>query len=344
MSTAIDFGCYEIRSAQCTDAARHLIVRRERSEYVVLPNDPIHSETVRSSGVPAAVCEDSLVVFGNRVEEVRWLSRRPSAPLFTDGQLPTKDAPARQILNILTEALLPKQSSGASRCCFLAPQGAQRQQTVDFLSRLIRMNGFEPQLCSGTEAITLACGSDSGFTGISICMGTEATEIGISRFGQELAHQTIDVGANWIDSELARQMKRHVFDEHGDCYLDLESVREWKLGANIHVPAVEDDQQRTLARLYGVVLDRIAGTVRRMIDLPVIADALPEQRFRVLCSGGPTLISGFAGALTEKFVEQETAHRISAIQVIEDPVTATLRGLLILGELDARLDVGRPAA
>ncbi|GAB5442239.1 MAG: hypothetical protein Fues2KO_25880 [Fuerstiella sp.] len=344
MTTAIDFGCYEIRSAQFANDQRQLLLRRERSEYIVLPNEPVFEETITTSRVPSAICEDTLVVFGNRVADVRWLSRRPAAPLFTDGQLPTSDAPARQILNVLTEALLPKSNTSDGRCCFLAPQSGTRKQTVEFLSRLIRMNGFEPQLCSATEAVTLACGCESGFTGISICMGTEVTEVGISRFGQELVHHTIDVGSNWIDAEFARQLKLQVWDENGDCFLDIETVRDWKVSEDVHLSRAEDDRQRTLARLYGVVLDRIAGTVRRLIDTPVVSDAIKDVRLKVLCCGGPTLISGFTAALTEKFVEQETAARISAVQVIDDPVEATLRGLLIRGELEARLNPNRSAA
>ena len=91
-----------------------------------------------------------------------------------------------------------------------------------------------------------------------------------------------------------------------------------------------------MSRLYGVVLDRVARSVRRLIDSPEVSATLKDARYTVICSGGPTLIGGFAGALTDRFVEQDSADRILAIRVIDDPGPATIRGLLILGELEAR--------
>lgn len=340
MITAIDFGCYEIRSAhRSISNAGKIVLTTERSEYTILPNEATFADAVANEKIPYAVCEDSLVAFGSRASEVRWLSRKPSAPLFTDGQVPTQDAPARQILNVLTQSLLPATNETSGVCCFTAPGGRDARSSVEFLSRLIRMYGYQPEVCSVTEAINLASGSETGFTCVTICMGTERTEISVSRYGAEIATQSVDVGSNWIDTEFARQLKMQVWDDTGESYLDLEAVREWKHDPALHLRRSIGERARTLSRLYGVVLDAVARTVRTLIDSPAVARVLKNARFTVNCSGGPTLIGGFAGALTERFVEQDTASRILAIRVVDNPEIAVVRGLLIHGELEARRSV-----
>jgi hypothetical protein len=337
MMTAIDFGCHAIRSAfRSLDNHRTITLFSERSEYVVLPDTETYRDAVTSRGIPHADCEGSIVVFGNRAEEVRWLSRQPTAPLFTDGHVPTSDAPARQILSILTGSLLPARTAAAASCCFTVPAGPGRGKTAEFLSRLIRMHGFEPMLCSATDATMLACGNDSHFTGVTICMGTETTEISICRYGIEIACDTVDTGSNWIDTELARQLKIQVWDPSGECYLDLDSVRDWKQNPRLHLRHGTSEREQTLSRLYSHSLGQIANAVRGLLDAPAVKRNLNDQRLAVICSGGPALIGGFAGALTERFVEQDTAGRILSVRVAEDASTAVVRGLLILGELEAR--------
>lgn len=339
MMTAIDFGCYAIRSAfRSPPEFRQLMLMTERSEYAVLPLRDVCREALMQRGIPHAECEDSIVVFGNRAEQVRWLSRKPSAPLFTDGHIPTNDAPARQILSILTQAMLPDVSEGSGLCCFTTPGGPEQSGNRDFLSHILRMQGLEPIPCSSTEAANLACGSDSCFTNIIVCMGTEVSRVSVCRYGAEVCAETIDVGSNWIDAELARQHRMQTWDDTGECYLDLNAVRDWKHDPQLHLLESPGERERTLSRLYRVVLDRIAQAVRRLINSAKVTAAVKEQRLAVLCAGGPTQILGFAEALTERFVEQETASRLLSVRVVDDPCTAVVRGLLIYGELERQQD------
>ncbi|MDG2129068.1 MAG: hypothetical protein P8K08_13800 [Fuerstiella sp.] len=337
MITAIDFGCYAIRSAYRTPADQTRITMiTERSEYAVLSNQSSCRETVIDRNIPCAECNDSTIVFGHHTEQIRWLSRKPCAPLFADAASPTDDAPARQILSILTEAMLPRNVSKPTDCFFTVPRGRLNPENVKFLSHLTRMHGFEPRYFSAAPAVLLSSGSDSRYTGVAIVIGAESSEISVSRYGIELAAETIPVGANWIDTELARQYEIRTWDETGECYLDLETVRQWKHDPGIHLRNSVGERERTLARLYGEVLNRIARSTRDLLNSPAVKSALGDDRLTVYCAGGPTQIGGFASTLTERFVEHETADRILTIRAVDDAETAVVRGLLIQGELEAR--------
>ncbi len=345
MITAIDFGCYAIRTAFRDPAtAAAITLYSERSEYAILPDQESHRQALLEREISYGACEDNLLVFGNRAGQVRWLSRKPCAPLFTDGGVPTTDAPARQILHVLTKAMLPQNRTEGDYCCFTVPGGRNKTSHAEFLARLIQMSGFVPVPVSSCESALLASGAETHFTGATIVIGAESTEIGISRFGVELASQTIAVGSNWIDTELATQFKFQVWDEAGECYLDLEAVREWKHDDRIHLRHGTSERERTLARLYGAVLDQIARATRQMLLSPEVKSGLGKQRLSVVCAGGPTQIAGFSSALSERLVDHDIASQILSVKAIEDAGHAVVRGLLIHGELEARRHSRQSAA
>lgn len=335
MMTAIDFGCHTIRAAsgntQQPDVVRGC---QERSEYVVLPANDRYQQMLEANEIGYAECEDSLVVFGNKAGQVKWLSRLPSAPLFLDGQIPTIDAPARQILNVITASMLKNIGQPNSLCCFTSPGGRSRPGNVQFLSKLLTINQQIPLACNATDALILANGHSTQFTGISFVFGAEVCELGVSRFGIPIASDVIPIGSNWIDSEMARQGEKKVYDAAGDCYLDIDSIRSWKVDSKPHLRNSYDEQGRRLSRLYSVVLDRIAASLKRLLQSNKVRSAVADDRLNLLCGGGAIQVDGFTGCLTEKLVEHGIAENILSIQCSEDAETAVLRGLLIFGQLE----------
>lgn len=334
MITAIDFGCDTIRSAfRSTENRREISLFSERAHYTVLPNTAAHLHALADNHISYATCEDSLVVFGNRAADVRWLSKTPSAPLFTDGGIPREDAPARQILSILTRALLPSVDS-VGYCFYSGPGGEAESENNEFLSRLIRMHGWIPIQGSPGNAVILASGSENRFTGVSVVVGAESTRIAVARFGQELVTETLNVGSNWIDSELASQHDLKTWAPSGDCYLDLEAVRDWKHDPTLDLRTAGNERERSLRRLYDVVLNRIARSIREQLRSIAVDSVLSDTRLSVSCAGGASLINGFVPSLTDRLVEHDVADRITTVRVVEDADTCVVRGLMIQGELE----------
>ena len=182
----------------------------------------------------------------------------------------------------------------------------------------------------------LAAGNDASFTGISIVMGAETTNIAVARYGSILACETLEIGSNWIDSEIARQFQVQVWDESGNTYLDLDSIRQWKVKTEIHLGAAIGDRERMMSRLYSVVLDRVSRTVALLLASSPVRGALPRPGLSVILAGGATQADGFINLLTDRFIEHEIADKIRSIRVAQDPMTAVVRGGLIFGELEAR--------
>ncbi len=337
MITAIDFGCYAIRSAfrENMDGAPVRLFS-ERSEYVVLPNVERYLQLLNLHEIPRAECEDTLVVYGNRAACTRWLSRMPSASIFNGGMVPADDPPARQMLDLICAAILPAPGPCLNVCVFTVPGSERCAESQKFLSRLIRMRGYEPLALSASDVAMLAEGSDVSFSGISVVIGAETSEVSVSRLGVTLASTLIPVGADWIDIELARQFQIQIFDESGCAWLDLEAVREWKHNPERNLRNSIGERERILSRLYSAVLDRVAEATYHLLVQPNVQLAVAEERLNVICSGGATCINGFASALTEHFVDQDIANRVQSVRTVDDPELSVVRGLLIAGELEAR--------
>lgn len=345
MITAIDFGCYAIRSAFREDASGSPVkVFSERSEYVVLPNIERYRQLLDSHQVPRAECEDTLAAYGNQAARARWLSRIPSAGIFNGGNVPADDPPARQMLDLICAAILPSPGAGQNLCAFTVPGSERQEASQEFLSRLIRMRGFEPLAVRAADVTMLAEGSESSFSGIAVVLGAETTEICVSRLGVTLASKVIPVGADWIDIELARQFQIQVFDESGQAWLDLEAVREWKHSAERNLRNPIGEREKVLSRLFGTIMDQMAQTTKELLSVPGVKTAVGDERLNVVCCGGSSRIAGFASALTERFVDHDIAGQVQSVRTVDRPDLTVVRGLLIAGELEARSRRQAPAA
>ena len=340
MICAIDFGCSRIRSVyRNPQTPDRLTMYSERSEYTLLRNTDQHRHALEAERVPYAECGETLVVFGNNAAKAQWLSRVPRTALLTDGLVPSDDAPARQMLNLLTESIMPK-DPGKNNICVLNIPGvrdgsSQANKNEAFLSHLVQMQGYTPLVVNAAEAALLATCSDAAFTGVSIVVGAETTTVCVARLGLVLASETIAVGGNWIDSEMARQFKVQMFDEIGTAYLDLESIRQWKLDASPHLINAHGDRERQLSRLYSVVQERIVRSIRELTAQSSVRAALNHQRLSVMAAGGAVKVNGFADLLTEQLIQHDMADQILAVRTAPDPETAVLRGALIYGELES---------
>ncbi|MBL8817984.1 MAG: hypothetical protein JNL58_18305 [Planctomyces sp.] len=349
MITAIDFGTCWIRSAFRNPAHRdRLSVYAERAEYALIPNTEKHRQLLEEQSISIATCDNSLAILGNQINQVKWLSRLPSTPLLSDGIVPIDDPPARQMLNVLVNAVLPAPEGSMNLCAFTVPgskdRSEQSRRNREFLSRLIEMKGYEPVEVGSAEAAVLAIGLESSFTGIAVVMGAETTEICISRLGIPLVSATLPLGSNWIDAEIAKQFKMHAWDGDGQCYIDLEAARSWKQTSMVSIRHPMGDREQTFARLYAVVMDRITRSISQMLKQPSIVSALGTQRLAVMLAGGPTRTTGFANLLTERLIEHELADRLLSIRTAQDPDLAVVRGALVFAELEASHRKGQEVA
>jgi len=349
MICAIDFGSCWIRALYRNPAApQRLTLFSEPAEYVLLRNSEPHRSLLLSRQIPFAICDDALLVTGHAMDRAEWLSRLPRTPLFPDGNVPDSDPPARQLLNVIVESILPPGDGMNDLCVLIVPGRRDQSETAsrneEFLNRLLQMRGYRTCMIKAAEATLLAGGIRSAFTGFSVVIGAETTSICLGRQGISLAAETLTIGANWIDAELARHFQLQRWDDEGQSYLDLHSVRQWKLGEQTPHQHLADNGSRMLRRLYAVVLEQVARTMSRMLTQVHSSVASSATRFPVLLAGGGTLVADFPALLSQRLDDHGMSDRIQSVQHIDDPCTAVVRGGLILAELEHACSNARDAA
>lgn len=346
MISAVDFGSSAIRCLYRDPNDRHrLKLFAERSEYALIPSKEEQIRSLSEADIPFAVCEGSLAVVGNAVNRADWLTQVPLTPLFDEGRVPEHDPPARQMINLLLESILPASTDDAECCAVVLPgdnglgdNGSTEasRSSERFLCQLIRMRGYRPLPVDPAAAAVLATGVDDAFTGISVVLGAQATAIALTRLSRPLASRRLAVGTDGIDLELARQFGIHRYDAGGTGYLNLEQARIWRTSGHIHLGHPVSSRETQLVRLFSDLLDRVARTIGELLQLQDIRRQLGAPRLPITVCGGPAFQPGLASLFTERLIALDLADSIAALRIADQPETAVVRGGLIFAELEAQ--------
>lgn len=347
MICSLDFGCGTLRSLCRSGGAGSRLQRLEmRSEYSAVPDTALHRRALSDQGVPYAVGEGVLLIVGNDVERTRWLTRIPATPMFPGGRVPCADAPARQLLHILTGCLLPRVTDGENLCVMIAPAAEGRvgeqeglpSETAggsEFLRRLVEMAGFSAVQLGAAEVALLSVWPDSQYTGVSVVLGAESSSWCLARRGLVQASGWLPAGGNWVDSELAKQLRLHVWDADGAAYLDTARVSSWRRQQSVDVRQPRDEQEHVLSRLVRAVLQQLATVlVQQLEHTEGLVQAL--RPVQVVLSGGFAGTSGVPELLAEQLSLLSGGSQRFLVQRAVAPDTAVVRGGLIYGELELR--------
>lgn len=297
-----------------------------RSVYSVLADSQDQRAMLGRLGLPYAVCDNHLAVIGDYADELRCVNSLPTVPIFSDGQIASDDPPARQILNVLVESMLPAATEPGQHCAVIAPASfTAGNGSLEFLDKLVSLRGYTPIPMSAGQATVLAEGSDNRFSAIGVSLGAQCCDIALVGRGNLIDRAVVARGGNWMNIELARQSEQYVYDREGHCYLDADSVASWKEASFRSLDRRDSVPEQTLANLYQEMLNDVTAAIEAMIRRnSVQAGSLP-----VLCSGGVATIGGFVDAFRHAFrTTRLSAEQVGSIQVIENPLSIARGGLI----------------
>lgn len=333
MSVSVDFGSREIRSLFRAGVGSRLRLSAVRSEYLLIPDAQAARRMLRDEGVPHAVCGSGLAVFGVGLESAEWLSRGPAIPLFADGRIPTRDSLARQILSVLTESVLPEPSVRGAMCVVSVPgDGLPRnlqEGNEDFLGHLIQLRGYQPVFLRSSEAVLLAAGVSTAFSGVCIAAGAESTACCVARQGRVMAESGIPLGGRWLDTELAREFGEWTWDESGERHANAAALERWRLALRRSDTGAAADRYSALLRLVSLITRRLVVAMRESLRTA----AVDWNEVPVLVAGGLSLLPEFCESLRAELSGDGRAYRLLTVA---DPETAVVRGGLIFSELASR--------
>ncbi len=323
MTASVDFGSHRIRVARMQND--RIVASSFRSVYSVLPDSQEQRAMLARLSLPYAVCDSHLAVIGDFATELRCVSNMPPVPFFAPGQTGIDDPPARQILNVLVESMLPQNITNeycavTVPACLKAGNGGP-----EFLHKLVSLRGYTPLPVSSGLATVLAEGCDDRFSAIGISFGANCCHVGLVARGNQIDEEVVDRGGAWMDIELARHGDQYVYDRDGQCYLDTEAISNWKEAKYRSLGKRESVIEHTLANLYADILSRVVSAV----DAIVSRNKLNAGPLPILCCGGVASINDFEAALRNAFRSSSlNANQIGNIRVYDDQLTVARGGLI----------------
>jgi hypothetical protein len=336
MITAIDFGTSEIRTA-CFEPQQpgRLKLRAERSAYTMIPDCKEYRAVLDHFGYSYAVCDGSLVIVGNQALKAKWLSRVPMAPLLEDPSSEFADPTARQLLNVLVEAMLPACTTTGGTCAVVLP-GHESETGImlrqrEYLCRLVRMRGYRVLPVRPAEAALLSTSSASVYSGCTVVVGSEFTEVCVARNGVPLSFRFAAIGRNMIDRELSRKFRIYVFDSDGTCYLNTDTVCEKIQNIPSESADLSGNFEQALLSSCQSLADQILTMALEAIEESALLRRSNDRSLPipVTLTGGGAETAGLKYALEQKIALAGVQDRITLLNVAPDAGTSVIRGAII---------------
>lgn len=347
MTVAFDFGSHYLRSLAQT--RKSLVGKQLRCGYQVLPDTDAWRNVLGQLSVPFATGPQSLVVVGNDAERVEGLTPLPFSSLFPDGRLDEADPAARQILAQLVELAIKPANRENELCCITLPAEAYDNRKasnaeMNLCSQLIELRGYEVRILSSSMALILAAAEPTAFTGIGINFGANSCCVSLARKGIEVAYLNVPTGGDWIDSSLARDESRFVYDVDGSCYLDGEAVRNWRESLTSSIAEPTSERERTLREYYDQMITQTIHRIAQPLESAYRGAGLTES-LHIYIGGGASQANGF-NRVASRLIQTDHNFRIpvASVRVLQDNGFLTARGCLINAEIESAVLQRKSAA
>ncbi|MCX7418091.1 MAG: hypothetical protein NT013_00955 [Planctomycetia bacterium] len=346
MSIGLDVGSSQIRCLRLH--GEQTVGSSSRALFAVLPDASEYRALLEAGHIPFAICDGALALIGDNAAAYSSLFHvRPQA-LLPHGRLPTNDPVARQCLAALVEALLGEPNQPGEMCCVTLPGGEMFQSLatnneLEFLTRLIRLRGFTPQVLPATMAAVLAQLVSRSFTGIGLSFGAATSELVLTHRGIQVAIEVSPRGGDWMDELIAEHFEYALCDAEGASFLNLDQARAHREGLTSIFATPGDSGAQFLADVHqDLVYELIRSAAEKFSQQPRTIDV--PQPLTVIVVGRVARAPGFRDLLEKAFETARFPLEIGNIQFATDDNFTVARGCLINSQLETEVRSAKPRA
>jgi len=338
MSIAVDLGAYQFSSLRRSGG--RLVARSNRSVFSILPNSVAHQQILRQAGLSYSSCEDGLLLLGNAAHESSRLFNARCRPLLPAGRVPEEHPLKRQLIGALTESVLPKASHQNEICCFSVPGGGDpfgesAGVDFDFLSQIIRLQGYRPQLMPASLALILSQLVDNAFTGIGLIFGSSGSQAMLAHRGKPICHVETRLGGDWVDEQIATRQEQIGYEpETGAHFLNTETVQRRRESVGVPLAFATSAFEQETAALLRKVVEELMQSFQNAVEHTPRARSVPGP-LPFVCSGGLSKTVGFDALIRDAHNDMQPTFDLLEPQIVSDSERSIPRGLLISAELEA---------
>ena len=332
--TALDLGTHRFRSLRRSGG--RTVGRSCRAAYGTLPDSPARRRLLEQVGLNYATTDGGdgespeLLLFGDAADEYAKLFGTPPLPLLPDGAVPTDDPPARQIVGTLIDALLPDPLGPSEPVRVVFPGGGADRE---FLTRVIRLRGYEPTPVDAAEAFAAAAMGSTGFRGLALICGADRWELAAMLGGKVIARCVAEGGAAALDRRRAEDRSEVAYQRDGGRYLDTDACRRTReeFAGTLLEPAT--DEEAAVADLHAAALGELFAEAAKRFSLERSLRHV-NKPLPVFCGGGAARIAGFCDLAERELAAAKFPLPMGDVSAVKADEYLTCRGALILAELD----------
>lgn len=346
MTVALDLGCHEFRSLRWEEKSLH--ARRIPSVYTVLDDSPGPRRFLDQVGIPYVPTARGLVTIGEAALDLVELVHSPLVPVLLDNQIPQDDPVGRQVCATLVDILLPAPRQADETCMMVLPGNPTgphhaHEPAAGFLTRLLRLKGYRPQILHGSTALILAEMSAHQYTGIGISIGAGSVACSATYRGIPVIERTLDIGTRRLEEQLSEENAQYVWDHHGERYLDIVTQQMLLKDPQFSLISPRDAAERKACEHYGIFLDSIFEELGDLLAAEPRLRRLPTP-LPLICSGGSTLLAGFRELVLKQVHRATWPIAISDVLLSRHYPYDAVRGAFVQGLVGESADVERKAA
>lgn len=339
MSVALDLGTHAARSLRV--GQNEMLRRQSRTVSLLLEDGAAARSRLKQFDVPFIPCDDRLAVPGDAAAELARIFSLACQDLLCDGQVPYSDPVTRQMIAVLIESLLPAAPQQGMICCYTQPGHGRSDNVEDphldrrreFVSRIIRLRGYEPLPINPAMALILAEMEPEQFTGVGVCLGASGCEMVLAHRGKPVASLRIPRGGRSIDELLAAHSRRICIDSFGQSVLDLEQARRRR--EELSWEALSDDEQRLVERALNDLVHEVVLGLQRLLMAQFKRFSEP---LTIVLGGGLAQSQGLQTRFQKQIARTLPALRDSPIRLASDAASAVVRGCLVQALLEDQSD------
>lgn len=334
---ALDLGSTEFRSIR--HDGQRLVARKIPTIYSVLEDNASNRRLLEQSHLTYAQADGAIIVLGSSAKTLSALIRCPVIPVVMEGHLPWNDPVGRQVCATFIEALVPHCSGTGTVCALTLPDSSQRRKNDEtkLIEQVLRLRGYQIVTMNSASSLALAELADQSFTGVSLVVGAESVSVSVTYLGKPVFEQTFCQGFRSIEQRFAISRHRFLWDQSGNRYFDLQSIRNWIQESQISLTNPATGDELWLAKQYAKLLSDVWASM--LPDLMRVAtNPVFKHRLTMTVAGGATSMIGFDALLMSVIKKSCLPFKIQEIRHAANDPFSVSRGLLIHATMTQTVD------
>lgn len=304
------------------DAEGGVRIRRDRNAFLELPAALLDYEDMLTQlGVPYVLHQKRLFVLGNAPEHLRYLTGAKAERAVPGGVLSPKDQDAISITRFLFERLLGAPVTDGEPIVYSVPSPPSDWQFdgelhEGIVSGMLRKRGFVPRPITESGAVVYSEMADSGFTGVALSFGHSRVDACVARSAEPISSLSVDRGAGWVDSSVARIM--------GTTLLKATEARR----KDFDLSRPRSRLQQAAAHYYRLLVRYTITNLRQALDLQKDRGGI-DSEVPVVLAGGASLPDGFVDLCARELEALGFPLGIADVRRARAPRTSVARGCLL---------------